>query len=237
MRGDGSRAGPGAALEGADAGAPGAGRVAYDRKPAPSAPAGRAGRAHQHRPAAPAGRDPRRRTGPAIASWSDFLAVPIHRERAPPAAGTNAEVVDLVGAAVVLKNSDCRAAAGTVFCGPQGQTFRQIWHLQAPGCGHVTSSPALAAVNRSGSRRASHWPWPLAGACRARAEPVLAWLAAPALGSRTGGGARAWHRVRSACCPGHRAAPWPGLPGRPALLSDGLSLIRCCPKLEHRCSS
>jgi len=54
---------------------------------------------------------------------SHFLAVAIHRELASLAAGTDAEVVDLVGVAVVLEGGDGRAAAGVVFCGPQGQTF------------------------------------------------------------------------------------------------------------------
>ena len=54
---------------------------------------------------------------------SYFLAVAIHRELAPLAAGTNGEVVDLVGAAVVLEGGDGRAAAGVVFRGPQGQAF------------------------------------------------------------------------------------------------------------------
>ena len=47
---------------------------------------------------------------------SHFLAVAVDLELAPLAAGTDAEVVDLVGAAVVLEGGDGVAGAGVVSC-------------------------------------------------------------------------------------------------------------------------
>ena len=74
---------------------------------------------------------------------SHFLAAAVHREFGPLAAGTNAEVVDLVGAAVVLEGGDGRAAAGVVFRGPQGQAFLALAPARLRDGGHrsVLSRP------------------------------------------------------------------------------------------------
>ena len=140
MAGDGSGAGPGAALEGADAGSAERARVGGPN-PLSACRASRTSSSAQTGSAA--GRDPGRRTGPAMRELSHFLAVPIHRELAPLAAGTKAEVVDLVGAAVVLEGSDGRAAAGIVFCGPQRQAFLTLAPAGLRGGGHrsVLSRP------------------------------------------------------------------------------------------------
>jgi len=61
-------------------------------------------------------------------------------------------VVDLVGAAVVLEGGDGLAAAGVVFCGPQGETFLALapaglWGgghrsvLSRPDSGHLVIAP------------------------------------------------------------------------------------------------
>ena len=144
MAGDGSGAGPGAALEGADAGVPGVGRVAGRRADHPGRPrplsACRASRTSSSaQTGSPAGRDPGRRYRSGDRELSHFLAVAVHREFGPLAAGTNAEVVDLVGAAVVLEGGDGRAAAGVVFCGPQGQAFLT---LAPAGLGVVVIVPS-----------------------------------------------------------------------------------------------
>ncbi len=78
---------------------------------------------------------------------SHFLAVAVDLELAPLAAGTNAEVVDLVGAAFVLEGGDGLAGAGGVFCRPQGKTFLALAHASLRGGGHrsVLSAPATAA--------------------------------------------------------------------------------------------
>ena len=76
---------------------------------------------------------------------SHFLAVAVDLELAPLAAGTNAEVVDLVGAAVVLEGGDGLAGARGVFCGPQGKTFLALAYAGLLGSGHRSVLSALAA--------------------------------------------------------------------------------------------
>src|SRR5580658_4497727 len=76
---------------------------------------------------------------------SHFLAVAVDLELAPLAAGTNAEVVDLVGAAVVLEGGDGLAGAGGVFRGPQGTTFLALAHV---GLWHGRHRSVLCALAR-----------------------------------------------------------------------------------------
>ena len=76
---------------------------------------------------------------------SHFLAVAIRRELAPLAAGTKAEVVDLVGAAAVLEGGDGRAPASSLTvaaaCQPRPQAFsgartRASWTSRWPATPH-----------------------------------------------------------------------------------------------------
>ena len=101
--------------------------------------------------------------GRAVPPGATRAAGPVRRPRTQPlprrrntprtrplAAGTN-EVVDLVGAAVVLEGGDGRAAARVLFCSPQGQAF-------------LTLAPAgLRGGHRSVLSRPDSGTWPSSG--------------------------------------------------------------------------
>src|SRR5580704_16368681 len=151
--------GPGVALEGPDGGVPGAGRWQAARRIIPAGPPAQRlpgqpdqliGRYRQSRRARPGSQH---RLGER--ELSHFLAVAVDLELAPLAAGTNAEVVDLVGAAVVLEGGDGLAGAGGVFRGPQGQTFLALAHAALCGGGHRSVLSALAAATWSWLRSSS----------------------------------------------------------------------------------
>ena len=91
----------------------------------------------------PAGRDPGRRTGPAIANSATSSPSQYTANSPHWLPGTKAEVVDLIGAAVVLEGGDGRAAARVVFRGPQGQAFLTLAPAGLRGGGHrsVLSRP------------------------------------------------------------------------------------------------
>ena len=123
------------------AGRPAAGRIIPAAQRLPGEPDELIGTGRQCRRARPGPPD---RSGDR--ELSHFLAIAIHRELAPLAAGTNGEVVDLVGAAVVLEGGDGRAAARVLFCGPQGQAFLTLAPAGLRGVVIIPSSPALTAA-------------------------------------------------------------------------------------------